>query len=100
MTVKGCPDGHSNFSGEREWEEDDTSVEERNRQGKREGRQRQRLRGSGRELPRREKWRRKRLIKTEREWDWWTEATGAKMTWIHGTSIDYLRMKCQRQSSA
>lgn len=40
------------------------------------------------------------MIKTEREWDWWTEATGAKMTWIHGTSIDYLRMKCQRQSSA
>lgn len=72
MTVKGCPDGHSNFSGEGEWEEDDTSVEEeKNRQGKREGRQRQRLRG--RELPRREKWRRKRLIKTEREWDWWTE---------------------------
>lgn len=54
MTVKGCPDGHSNFSGEGEWEEDDTSVEEeKNRQGKREGRQRHRLRG--RELPRREK---------------------------------------------
>lgn len=99
MTVKGCPGGHSNFSGEGEWEEDDMSVEEeKNRQGKREGRQRLRLRG--RELPRREKWRRKRLIKTEREWDWWTEATGAKMTWIHGTSIDYLRMKCQRHSSA
>lgn len=97
MTVKGCPDGHSHFSGEGEWEEDDTSVEEeKNRQGKRGGRQRLR----GREQARRGKWRRKRLIKTEREWDRWTEATGARMTWIHGTSIDYLRMKCQRQSSA
>lgn len=28
------------------------------------------------------------------------EATGAKMTWIHRTSIDYLRMKSQRKSSA
>lgn len=35
MTVKGCPGGHSNFSGEGEWEEDDRSVEEeKNRQGK------------------------------------------------------------------
>lgn len=28
------------------------------------------------------------------------EATGARMTWIHRTSIDYLRMKSQRKSSA
>lgn len=97
MTVKGCPDGHSNFAGEGVWEEEDMSVEEeKNGQEKRGGRQRSR----GREQASREKRRRKRLIKTERDWEWWTEATGAKMTWIHGTSIDYLRMKSQRQSSA
>lgn len=36
MTVKGCPDGHSHFSGEEEWEEDDTSVEEEKIDRKRE----------------------------------------------------------------
>lgn len=28
------------------------------------------------------------------------DATEAKMTWIHRTSIDYLRMKSQKKSSA
>lgn len=42
-----------------------------------------------------------RLIKTEwGEREQQTQATGAKIAWIHRTSIDYLRMKSQRKSSA
>lgn len=38
MTVKGCPDGHSNFSGEGVWEEKVVSVEEEKKMDrKREG---------------------------------------------------------------
>lgn len=45
MTVKGCPDGQGNFSGEGLWEEKDMSVEEgKNGQEKRGGRQRSRER--------------------------------------------------------
>lgn len=47
MTVKGCPDGHSNFSEEGVWAEEDMSVEEeKNGQEKRGGRQRSRERES------------------------------------------------------
>lgn len=47
MTVKGCPDGHSNFSEEGVWAEEDMSVEEeKNGQEKKGGRQRSRERES------------------------------------------------------
>lgn len=42
----------------------------------------------------------KEIDKDREGLEWWTEVTEAKMTWIHGTSIDCLRMKSQRQSSA